>query len=82
MAAPIIISIMLGAFLDTITHKEPLFIIVFSLLGVGGAFRNLFYMAGQAIKTTSQSNQDSEKNNKAVENNKAVKNNKEGKQNE
>ena len=50
MVVPILICIWFGNFLDTKTSKEPLFTIVFVFLGVGAAFRNLFYIVGKEIK--------------------------------
>ena len=43
MIVPILMCTGIGVFLDRISQKEPLFTIIFILLGTGGAFRNLFY---------------------------------------
>ena len=50
MITPILICTFIGVFLDEMTHKGPLFIIIFLLLGVGAAFRNLFYHTGKQAK--------------------------------
>lgn len=50
MAVPILLCVLLGAYLDNKTGREPLFTIIFILLGVGAAFRNLFYIVGKEAK--------------------------------
>ena len=50
MITPILICTLVGALLDDKFHKTPLFTIIFVLLGVGGAFRNLFLYIGKEIK--------------------------------
>lgn len=50
MAVPIFLCVFLGIFIDNITNKSPLFLIIFILLGVGAAFRNLFYIIGKEAK--------------------------------
>ncbi|MDF2595402.1 MAG: putative synthase protein [Clostridia bacterium] len=50
MITPILLCTAIGIFLDDKTNKAPLFTILFILLGVGGAFRNLFYITGKEIK--------------------------------
>lgn len=50
MLTPILICVLFGVFLDEITQKEPLFTIILLLLGVGGAFRNLFYHTTKQAK--------------------------------
>ncbi|WP_341875804.1 AtpZ/AtpI family protein [Defluviitalea saccharophila] len=50
MALPIIFCILLGNFLDKWLNTGVLFLIVFSFLGVGAAFRNLFVIALKGIK--------------------------------
>ncbi len=50
MLVPILLCIWFGNFLDTKTGKDPLFTIIFIFLGVGAAFRNLFYTVGREIK--------------------------------
>ena len=50
MLVPILLCILFGAFLDSKTEKTPLFTVIFIFLGVGGAFRNLFYIVGKEIK--------------------------------
>lgn len=43
MITPILICTFVGVFLDEKTHREPLFTILFLVLGVSAAFRNLFH---------------------------------------
>lgn len=50
MITPIFMCILFGAYLDDKTGKSPLFVVIFIFLGVGGAFRNLFYIVGKAYK--------------------------------
>lgn len=50
MITPILICTFIGVFLDGKTHKEPLFTIIFILLGVGSAFRNLLYYTMKQAK--------------------------------
>jgi F0F1-type ATP synthase assembly protein I len=50
MITPIIACIIIGALLDEKAGTAPWLLIVFILLGVGAAFRNLFYMAGKENK--------------------------------
>ena len=50
MAIPIFLCVFLGVFLDKITNKSPSFLVIFILLGVGSAFRNLFYIVGREAK--------------------------------
>lgn len=50
MAVPIFLCVFIGIFLDKLTGKEPLWLVIFILLGVGSAFRNLFYIVGKAAK--------------------------------
>ncbi|MEF9959395.1 MAG: AtpZ/AtpI family protein [Niameybacter sp.] len=50
MAIPIFLCVFLGIFLDNVTNKSPLFLVIFILLGVGSAFRNLFYIVGKEAK--------------------------------
>lgn len=50
MITPILICTVIGAFLDKKLNTTPLFIIIFILLGVAGAFRNLFFHVGKEIK--------------------------------
>lgn len=44
MLVPIFGCVFVGIFLDNITNKAPLWLVIFILLGVGAAFRNLFYI--------------------------------------
>ncbi len=50
MVTPILLCVILGAFLDNKLNTGPWLTIIFILLGVGGAFRNLFYIVGKEIK--------------------------------
>ncbi|MDA3733372.1 AtpZ/AtpI family protein [Niameybacter massiliensis] len=50
MAVPIFLCVFLGIFIDNTTNKSPLFLIIFIFLGVGAAFRNLFYIIGKEAK--------------------------------
>ncbi|OON97772.1 MAG: ATP synthase subunit [Epulopiscium sp. Nele67-Bin005] len=44
MLIPILGCTYVGIYLDNLTGKEPLWLVVFILLGVGSAFRNLFHI--------------------------------------
>ena len=50
MITPILVCVLIGSLLDIKFDKEPLFTIIFVLLGVGGAFRNLFFYVGKEMK--------------------------------
>jgi F0F1-type ATP synthase assembly protein I len=50
MVIPILLCTFIGVFLDNLTGLSPLFLIVFIILGVGAAFRNLFMLANKEIK--------------------------------
>ena len=50
MITPILICTFIGIYLDEKAQKEPLFTIIFLLIGVAAAFRNLIY------HTTKQAN--------------------------
>lgn len=50
MALPIIGCIILGNFLDVKFGTGILFLIIFSVLGVGAAFRNLFVLTSKVQK--------------------------------
>ena len=50
MIIPILICTIIGSFIDDAAGKQPLFTIIFLLLGVAGAFRNLFYLTNKEIK--------------------------------
>ena len=50
MITPILICTLIGVFLDEKIHSSPIFTIVFILLGVAAAFRNLFYHTNKQIK--------------------------------
>ncbi|ONI41580.1 ATP synthase subunit [Candidatus Epulonipiscium fishelsonii] len=44
MSIPIFGCTFLGIFLDNVTGKSPLWLVIFILLGVGAAFRNMFHI--------------------------------------
>ena len=58
MITPILMCTFIGVFLDELTHKGPLFTIVFILLGTGGAFRNLFYHTTRQAKKIKKEDKD------------------------
>ncbi|MGL4343989.1 MAG: AtpZ/AtpI family protein [Cellulosilyticaceae bacterium] len=44
MLVPILGCMLLGGFIDQATGHSPLWLVIFIILGVGSAFRNLFYI--------------------------------------
>ncbi|WP_010166751.1 AtpZ/AtpI family protein [Candidatus Epulonipiscium viviparus] len=44
MIIPIFLCFFVGIFLDRITNLSPLFLIISIFLGVGAAFRNMFFI--------------------------------------
>ncbi|OOO00232.1 MAG: ATP synthase subunit [Epulopiscium sp. Nele67-Bin004] len=44
MIVPIFLCFFVGKFLDSVTGMSPLWLIIFLLLGVGAAFRNMFHV--------------------------------------
>ncbi len=49
MAIPIFLCMIVGGFIDVLTNKSPLFLVIFIILGVAAAFRNLYvYTTKQA----------------------------------
>lgn len=50
MVIPIFLCFFVGKFLDDIINVSPLFLIIFILVGVGAAFRNLFYLVSKEAK--------------------------------
>lgn len=50
MITPILICTFIGIFIDEKINTPPIFTIIFILLGVGAAFRNLFYHTSKQIK--------------------------------
>ncbi len=50
MIIPILLCTLIGVFLDNKIHSEPWLTIIFILLGVGAAFRNMFYMTSKEMK--------------------------------
>ncbi|WP_058486022.1 AtpZ/AtpI family protein [Defluviitalea phaphyphila] len=51
MALPIIGCILIGNFLDNRLNSGGLFLVIFSVLGVGAAFRNLFIITAKGTKS-------------------------------
>lgn len=58
MVTPILVCVLVGGFIDQKAHTEPIFTIILLLLGVGGAFRNLFYYVGKEIKKEDKDDKD------------------------
>lgn len=50
MIVPILGCMLLGNLIDTWTGSSPLWLVVFIFLGVGAAFRNLFYIVMKEVK--------------------------------
>ncbi len=50
MITPILICTFIGIFVDEKIGTSPIFTLIFILLGVGAAFRNLFYYTSKQIK--------------------------------
>ncbi len=50
MAVPIFGCMLVGNWIDEATGKSPLWLVVFIVLGVGAAFRNLFHIMTKEIK--------------------------------
>ena len=50
MVVPILGCLFLGIFLDKWLHSSPICLIIFLLLGIAAAFRNLFVMANNIMK--------------------------------
>ena len=50
MAVPIIACIIIGNFLDSKLDTGILFLFIFSIMGVGAAFRNLFVLTRKVQK--------------------------------
>ncbi|SHJ85779.1 AtpZ/AtpI family protein [Tepidibacter formicigenes] len=50
MVTPILLCGWIGSKLDEKFNKEPLFFIIFILLGIGAAFLNLFKISATATK--------------------------------
>ena len=44
MAACIFVGVLLGLFLDSVFNTSPWLVLIFSLLGIGAAFKTLFGM--------------------------------------
>lgn len=42
MAASVLVGVLSGKFLDSLFGTKPWFLLIFSLLGVGAAFKSLF----------------------------------------
>ncbi|MCD7905730.1 MAG: AtpZ/AtpI family protein [Clostridiales bacterium] len=50
MLTPILLCILLGHFLDGLLGTEVLFLIIFTVLGVGAAFRSLYVFCMKTLK--------------------------------
>ncbi len=50
MALPIIFCIIIGHFIDSKFNTGALFLIIFSILGIGAAFRNLFVLTTKTFR--------------------------------
>ena len=50
MLVPIVGGVLLGAFIDGYLKTNGIFLIIFILLGVGSAFRNLYVLSKQKAK--------------------------------
>ena len=50
MITPILVCMIFGGWLDRKIGPSPLWLVIFIILGVGAAFRNLFYMTAKAQK--------------------------------
>lgn len=50
MIIPIFLCFFVGKFLDDIINVSPLFLIIFIFVGVGAAFRNMFYLVSKEAK--------------------------------
>ncbi len=61
MAFPIIGCIWLGSIIDKKLGTNVLFLIIFTILGVGAAFRNLYVLAIQKIGKKEDEDTDEEK---------------------
>lgn len=62
MCVPIFLCVMVGIFLDNKTGLSPLFLMIFIILGVGSAFRNLFYMTSKITPKKTKEVENNEKN--------------------
>ena len=58
MVIPILLSTFIGIFLDNRTGLSPLFLLLFIVVGVGAAFRNLFQIVNKEIKKEKQDDKD------------------------
>lgn len=50
MITPILLCTFIGSYIDKMADKSPLFTIILMLLGVGGAFRNLFHIVNKQVR--------------------------------
>lgn len=50
MITPILLCTFIGVYIDKMANKSPLFTILLMLLGVGGAFRNLFHIVSKQAR--------------------------------
>ncbi|HOQ16736.1 MAG TPA: AtpZ/AtpI family protein [Defluviitaleaceae bacterium] len=50
MAVPIIFGVIFGNYIDNKLNTGIVFLLIFSLLGIGAAFRNLYILTTKALK--------------------------------
>lgn len=50
MITPILICTFIGIFIDEKINSSPIFTIIFIVLGVAAAFRNLFYHTNKQVR--------------------------------
>lgn len=50
MLVPIFGCMLLGGLIDSATGHTPLWLLIFTVLGVGAAFRNMFYIITKEAK--------------------------------
>lgn len=54
MAAPIVLGLILGAFLDRKLGTTPIFLLVMILIGIAAGFRNVYHITQSFLKSPSQ----------------------------
>lgn len=50
MALPVIFGVLIGRYLDRVIGTNVIFLLLFSVIGVLSAFRNLYYLAYKGSK--------------------------------
>ena len=50
MAIPIILCLFIGKWLESLINTSPILMIIFILIGVASAFRNLYILINRVIK--------------------------------